>query len=215
MARRAVLGIFGAGGLGREVMPYAAENFKGEVFFVDHQITDKQVNGYQALSEEEFFSLRDCDKYFNIAIGSGEIRRKIANKAMDHNVKSFQISHPSALIAKTVNIGEGAVICPFSLISENVKIGKLFQLNIYSYIGHDCTIGDFVTFGPRVNCSGNVIIEDDVYIGTCAMIRQGTPDKPLRIGKGSTIGMGAIVINDVPAHTTVFANPGRYMEKPL
>jgi acetyltransferase-like isoleucine patch superfamily enzyme len=39
----------------------------------------------------------------------------------------------------------------------------------------------------------NIHIEDHAYIGTGAIIKQGTPDKPLVIGKGAVIGMGAVV----------------------
>ena len=88
-------------------------------------------------------------------------------------------------------------------------IGTHFHANIYSYVAHDCVIGDYVTFAPRVSCNGNVHIEDDVYIGTGAVIEQGTPDKPLVIGKGATIGMGAVVTKDVPPGAVVVGNPAR------
>lgn len=48
-------------------------------------------------------------------------------------------------------------------------IGRSFHANIYSYVAHDCIIGDYVTFAPSVKCTGNVVIEDCVYIGTGAM----------------------------------------------
>ena len=47
----------------------------------------------------------------------------------------------------------------------------------YVHIAHDCQVGDFVTFAPAVKCNGNVIIENNVYIGTGAIIKQGKKDK--------------------------------------
>lgn len=74
-------------------------------------------------------------------------------------------------------------------------------------------IGDFVTFASRVICNGNVHIHDHAYIGTGAVIRQGTPDKPLIIGKGAVVGMGAVVTKDVPAGVTVVGNPAKVLVK--
>ena len=81
----------------------------------------------------------------------------------------------------------------------------------YSYVEHDCVIGDFVTFAPGVQCNGNVTIEDHVYVGAGAMIKQGKPGKPLVVGRGAVVGMGAVVTRDVPAGATVVGNPARAM----
>ena len=110
-------------------------------------------------------------------------------------------------------IGEGAALSPFVTITSNIKIGKCFHANLYSYVEHDCVIGDYLTFAPGVKCNGNVHIEDHAYIGTGAVIKQGTPDKPLIIGKGAVVGMGAVVTKSVPAGVTVVGNPARILEK--
>ena len=91
--------------------------------------------------------------------------------------------------------------------------GRFFHLNIYSYVAHDCRIGDFVTFAPDVHCNGAVIIEDYAYIGTGAMIKQGTPDKPIVIGRAAVVGMGAVVTKSVAPFTTVVGNPAAPLEK--
>jgi len=70
-----------------------------------------------------------------------------------------------------------------------------------------------VTLAPRVCINGNAIIEDDVYVGTGAILRQGSPEKPLRIGKGAVIGMGAVVTKDVAPGVTVIGNPARPMDR--
>ncbi|MEP6868613.1 MAG: DapH/DapD/GlmU-related protein, partial [Novosphingobium sp.] len=78
--------------------------------------------------------------------------------------------------------------------------------NLYSYVEHDCVIGDFVTFAPAVRCNGNVRIGDGAYIGSNAVIRQG-----ITIGEGAVVGMGAVVIRDVPTGATVVGNPARVL----
>ena len=112
-----------------------------------------------------------------------------------------------------VKIGEGAILTAFVTLTSNIRIGRYFQANIYSYVAHDCVIGDFVTFAPCVRCNGNVHIEDHAYIGTGAIIKQGNPGRPIRIGRGAVVGMGAVVTKDVPAGLTVVGNPARPLTK--
>lgn len=57
------------------------------------------------------------------------------------------------------------------------------------------------------------MIGDGAYIGTGAVIKQGTPDRPLRIGAGAVVGMGAVVTRDVAPGMTVVGNPARPLEK--
>jgi acetyltransferase-like isoleucine patch superfamily enzyme len=83
---------------------------------------------------------------------------------------------PTPVILDDVEIGEGAIICHFTQMNSNIRIGKYFHANIYSYVAHDCVIGDYVTFAPAVRCNGNIIVKDHAYIGTGAVIKQGTPD---------------------------------------
>jgi acyl-[acyl carrier protein]--UDP-N-acetylglucosamine O-acyltransferase len=48
-----------------------------------------------------------------------------------------------------VNVGCRVQPCsPFVTLTSNITIGKHFQANLYSYVEHDCVIGDFVTFAP-------------------------------------------------------------------
>ena len=96
-----------------------------------------------------------------------------------------------------------------TMLTGSARIGRQFQCNIYSYVAHDCRIGDYVTFAPRVSCNGNVVIDDYAYVGTGAVLKQGTQDKPLRIGKGAIVGMGAVVTKDVEAGAVVVGNPAK------
>lgn len=218
---RIKFGLVGAGGFGREVMPFVKESVAKalsvssrniDVYFVETWKPKKtEVNGYSVLSLDEFIRLDD-KKYFNVAVGNGAEREAIATK-VGAKAKPLTLVAPQVIIFDCNTIETGSVFCPNTMVTSNAKIGKFFQCNIYAYVAHDCVIGDFVTFAPGVRCNGNVHIDDYAYIGTNAIIRQGTVEKPLRIGKYAVIGMGAVVTKDVPAGATVFGNPARLMEK--
>lgn len=115
----------------------------------------------------------------------------------------------NVIVMDDVMMGYGSCLSPFVTSTSNIRIGRGFHANLYSYLEHDCIIGDFVTFGPGAKCNGNVHIGDQVYVGSGAVIKQGTSNKPLRIGKGATIGIGAVVIRDVADGETVVGSPAR------
>jgi acetyltransferase-like isoleucine patch superfamily enzyme len=52
------------------------------------------------------------------------------------------------------------------------------------------------------------VIEDDVWIGSNVVIRQG-----LRIGRGAIIGAGSVVLKDVEAYTIVAGVPAKEIRK--
>lgn len=214
-------GVIGCGGFGREVMSIAAhwltiwdgiDNDSELVFVVEDQFFTKntRINGYRVLSMTEFCTTPYSERRYNIAIGNSAVRERIANSVPSDVAKPFTIIAPNHVSLDGNTIGEGAIFCSFSHITSNAKIGRYFHGNIYSYVAHDCVIGDFVTFAPNVMCNGHVVIEDHAYIGTGAIIKDGTK-KPIVIGRGAIVGMGAVVTKSVPPGVTVVGNPAKIL----
>ena len=211
-----IYAVYGASGCGRSLMPIAREHMatSDTIYFIDDAVTtEQQVNGYKAVNYSIFKAIESDEKNVLIAIANSNIRQKLAEKLTNDGINIWTVKSQSTVIMDNVIIGNGAALSPFVTIGANVIVGQCFHANLYSYVEHDCVIGDFVTFAPRVSCNGNVHIEDHAYIGTGAVLRQGTPDKPLIIGKGAIVGMGAVVTKDVPAGVTVVGNPARPLIK--
>lgn len=222
-ANKIIFGLFGAGGFAREIMPIVRESLLPiyqpavlasiQLFFVEVNPPKNEVNGIPAISEEEFFKLESSKKLFNVAIGDSKIREKITENCIKNGVIPQTLRSVNTTIYDNNEIGEGAIICAYSTITSDAKIGKFFHSNIYSYVAHDCVIGDYVTFAPNVHCNGNIHIHNHAYIGTGAIIKQGWPAKPLIIGEGAIVGMGAVVTKDVEPYTTVVGNPAKPFQK--
>lgn len=212
-----LIGIYGASGFGKEVMPLVRQHYsqlnQDHIVFIDDGGRLEQLDGYRVLTYQQFMQHPATQKAVTIAIADSQVREKLNAKLVQDNIEIINVIANNALQYDNITMGEGSIICGFVHLTSNIKIGKGFHANIYSYIAHDCVIGDFVTFAPRVSCNGNVHIEDHAYIGTGAVLRQGTPDKPLIIGKGAIVGMGAVVTKDVPAGVTVVGNPARPLIK--
>lgn len=214
-----LIGVVGCGGFGREVMPILQETLERTqiyatlVFVKTAPHSGSAVNGYPVLSEEEFFRAEDKDKQFNIAIADFRVREAIAGRFIEAGAQPVAVHSFQTTVYDANKIGEGSIICAGGIVTSNATIGRFFHCNIQSYVAHDCVIGEFVTFAPRVTCNGNVVIEDHAYIGAGAVIKQGTEKRPLRIGRGAIVGMGAVVTKDVPAEETWVGNPARRLER--
>lgn len=211
--------IYGASGCGRGVMPLAREQLRQalgngcELVFVDDAPRGGEINGHRVLRYEEWLQEPAEERFACIAIADSAVREKLTTRCEADGVRFFQVRAANVVELDDVRVGEGAILCPFVTLTSNIRIGRHFHANLYSYVEHDCVIGDFVTFAPGVKCNGNVVIEDHAYIGTGVVIRQGKPGKPLVIGRGAVVGMGAVVTKDVPPGVTVVGNPARILEK--
>lgn len=117
-------------------------------------------------------------------------------------------------LGKFVTItGPGTVV---KSLKEKILIGS------YSSIGQNVCIVDFnhqvdkvsscflnhLLFGKGylydIKTKGEVIIEEDVWIGSNSVILPG-----IRIGRGAVIGAGSVVTKDVPRYSIVHGSPAK------
>ena len=204
------IGIFGASGFGKEILPLVVQQFPcADIFFIDDNLKIQELIGVKVLTLDLFNQLPSACKKIVVAIADKNIRRSLTDRIKLLGLECVTIFSKNSLVLGDVNLGVGSIVCPFVTLTADVKIGVSFHANLYSYVAHDCVIGDFVTFAPAVKCNGNIVIEDGAYIGTGAILKQGRPGRPLVIGRDSIVGMGSVVTKSVKAGDTVFGVPAQ------
>jgi sugar O-acyltransferase (sialic acid O-acetyltransferase NeuD family) len=199
------IAIYGCGGFGREVAPLAVENGDEVLFISDNPEDHGEVAGHRCVGLDDV----PADYRFVVAVSDGAIRKRLSEKARAAGLGPGSIIAKSARLLGRQTIGEEAIICDFVIITDTVKIGRGFQANTFAVVGHDSDIGDFVTLGPRASLNGNTVAEDLCHVAYGACLRNGVPGRPLRIGAGAFVGMGAVVTKDVPAGAVMVGNPAR------
>ena len=219
---KSIYTIYGSGGYAREVMPILRDyvdriDNKSELYFIDDFSQNKSiVNNIEVITPDEIKKIFPKEIiYCSVAIANNKDRKNITLKCNGIGFKLVTLKSSNSLLMDSVEIGEGSIISPFVTITSNVLIGKSFHANIYSYVGHDCIVGDYVTFAPAVKCNGNVRIESGAYLGTGAIIYPGTNENPIVIGKNSKVAAGSVVTKNVPDNTTVFGNPAQVLTREI
>lgn len=204
-----LIGVYGASGCGRGIMPLLREQYPAsKLVFIDDQLAYGNVNGHDIVEWINFVESQNVTKFVSLAIASSTIRKRLADKCTAVGIPLIAAQAVSVVKMDDVIIGDGACLSPFVTLTSNIRIGRCFHANIYSYVEHDCVIGDFVTFAPGAKVNGNVTIGDYAYIGSGAVIRQG-----VTIGVAAIVGMGAVVTHDVPSGVTVVGNPAKPLIK--
>ena len=212
MDERQRLLIYGAGGHGRVVLDAALESRAFELcgFLDDDPSTHGKrlhgvsiIGGRDLLERSEFEGCRIV-----IGIGATDARRRIAEELARLGRAFASVVHPSAVICRGVEIGEGTVILPTAVVHTDARVGRHVIVNTAASIDHDAVIDDFVHLSPGVHLGGGVHVGQGTHVGVGASVLPG-----VRIGANAIVGAGAAVTCDVPDGVIVAGVPSRPTRK--
>lgn len=201
--------ILGASLFAEEVADMVSDIDEFEVIgFVEGQSVgrcDAPVLGLPVFWIDEVSALSDrC--YGVCAVGSTK-RRGFIQQATDQGLEFTSVRHPSAHVAASTTLAEGALVSPRAVVGARTEIGRHAILNRGCLIGHHVAIGDYVTVSPGANIAGKVTIGSGSYIGMGAIVLDG-----VSIGRGAVVGAGAVVTKDVPDAVQVVGVPARIVK---
>ena len=205
--------IIGAGGVGREVSLIIQQINELEptwnlLGFIDDNTDNwgKIINGYSVIGGIDSLEFLSNDTYIVIAIANYEVKKKIVNK-VNNKFKFATIVHPKVWIHDYMTVGQGTIIYEGALLTANIEIGNHVIISPKCGVGHDSIIKDYVSLLWNVNVSGNDLIEEGVMMGSGSTVIQGK-----KIGKGSIIGAGAVVVNDIESFSTAVGVPAKVIK---
>lgn len=148
-----------------------------------------------------FFMLRGCRKgAFICSTGHVQLRNK-GNMSLGRRVTLVGGMIPSQFVCE-----EGAIL----QVGEHsiFNYGAMIHASKHVQIGARCMFASFVELIDKDE-AGNVlpiILEDDVWLAHGAVIKPG-----VRIGQGSVVSAGSVVVQDVPPHSLAIGSPARCM----
>ncbi|WP_319405986.1 acyltransferase [uncultured Desulfosarcina sp.] len=99
--------------------------------------------------------------------------------------------------------------CQFSAYVGSIVIGRGVQIapNCAFYPYNHGTAADIPMKEQPLTSNGDIIIEDDVWLGVGTTVLDG-----VRIGKGAVIGAGSVVTGDIPAMAIAAGAPARVIK---
>lgn len=165
--------------------------------------------GYTVLGKIE--NLKEISNQFGIhagiiAIGDNYTRLQVSKRIMGL-VPSFNFVsciHPSVILGKNVQIGQGSLIMPGVIINNDTKIGQHAYIGNQASIDHDSIVEDFVSFSPGCTTGGGVRVGFCTAICLKAGIIHG-----ISIGQHCVVGAGAIVTKNLGDQILAYGVPAK------
>ncbi|NUU75303.1 acetyltransferase [Paenibacillus xylanilyticus] len=197
--------IIGAGGHGKVVAEIAMKmNRWSEIAFLDNNESKRSSLKFEVIGKSDDAFRYICGYDLFVAIGDNRIREELQEKLEKAGASIPVLVHPQSIIGNDVSIGMGTVLMAGVIINCCSKVGKGCIVNTGATIDHDNVIEDFVHLSPGTHIAGNVRIGKGTWIGIGGLVSNN-----VSIITRSIIGAGAVVVKDINTAGTYVGVPAR------
>jgi sugar O-acyltransferase (sialic acid O-acetyltransferase NeuD family) len=118
------------------------------------------------------------------------------------------VIHPAAVLPDGCWIGPGSVLLAGVVATAAVSIGAHVAVMPATVLTHDDEIADYATIAAGVRLAGGVHVAEGAYVGAGALVRERRT-----VGAWSLVGMGSVVLGDVPAFEVWAGVPARRLRR--
>lgn len=207
--------MFGAGGLGREMLQvlrdiaHAGRAAECVAFAVDPEFDcPEHVHGVPVRRDAGAMLRADPSLSVVVALGNPAQRmRAVARLEAEAGPRFATLLHPAAWMGESVTIGAGSMVFGFTSGTSDIRIGRHVLINPGCTLAHDVVLEDFATLAPAVALAGGVHVEHGAELGIGARV-----SPRVSIGREAMVGAGAVVIRTVAVGTVVAGVPARPLE---
>ncbi|MER5636120.1 acetyltransferase [Kitasatospora sp. NPDC002227] len=209
-AVRPELVIVGAGGFGRETAEAAhAAGWRLRGFLDDNPVLHgTRVDGVPVLGPAELVHELPRTKVLLCTVNPRVYtsRLDLAERLGLPERRYATLVHPSASVAARAELGPGTVLLAHTAVTARASIGAHVAVMPQVVITHDVEVAELATLASGVRLGGGVRLERGCYLGAGALLREY-----LTVGQWSLVGMGSVVLRDVPPLEVWAGTPARYL----
>ena len=176
--------------------------FSVDSAYIDRKEMDTSSGTVNVFPFESIEKMFPPDR-FEVILGIGysnmnQVRRDMFLRCKKKGYRVASFIHPTAVIAKNVEMGEGNIILEQSVIQPFVMLGRGNLIWHSVKIAHDGVVGSFNTLCQNTSIAGASCVEDNCFFGNSCTVFGG-----LTIAESTLIGAGAIVKRSTKSYEAI------------
>lgn len=146
-----------------------------------------------------------------VTIGSGQARRQVVHRltAAGVPVERFtSVVHPRVVLPDDCSLGTGCLVLDGVVLTAEAWVGDHVVAMPQVTLTHGCVVDDFATLCAGVTLGGDVRVRSGAYLGMNSCVREGVV-----VGRDTILGMGSVLLEDLPDGETWAGVPARPLRK--